>query len=130
MWKPPPPEPMRVYRDPSRRVLAGICVGIADYLGVGPLMVRLAAMLGLLLFTVPTAVAYVTLALVLPRRPARLYATRADEEFWRGMQSDPGGTLQSLRLRFRDMERRIRHMETLVTSEELPLRRGFRDLGA
>ena len=33
----------RLWRDTDRGILAGVCAGIADYIGVEPIVVRLAA---------------------------------------------------------------------------------------
>ncbi|CAH2600999.1 Envelope stress response membrane protein PspC [Rhodovastum atsumiense] len=121
--------PFRLYRNTDTRWIAGVCAGIADYLGVGPGLVRVIAVACLALFFVPTALGYVVLALVLRPRPAALFRDRGEEAFWRGVATDPPETVQALRRKFRDLDERIMRMETLVTSEEFELRRGFRDLG-
>ena len=121
--------PFRLYRDPARGWLAGVCAGLADYLGTSPGVLRGVVSLGVLFFTVPTVVAYVVLALVLPQKPPRLFADAEEEDFWRDVTTAPVEAVATLRRRFRDYERRIRRMEALVTSDELELRRGFRDMG-
>lgn len=118
----------RVYRDTERGWIAGVCAGIADYLGVEPLPVRLAAALCLVFFFVPVLVAYAVFALVLKPKPAALFASADEEAFWRTVRTGPGEVLHGLRGRFRTLDRRVGRMETLVTSDEFDLRRGFRDL--
>jgi phage shock protein C len=58
----------RSYRNPSKKrffrcrlrgKIAGVCAGVADYFGWDLLIVRLAAVIGLIFFTVPTLVAYI-----------------------------------------------------------------------
>lgn len=120
----------RIYRDPENGWIAGVCAGIADYAGVDPALVRVAAVLLLVFFFVPVLIAYVVCALVLKRRPPTAFASPAEESFWRDVRTEPGGTLHGLGGRFRALNKRVARMETLVTSEEFDLRRGFRDLGA
>jgi len=118
----------RIYRDPARGWIAGVCAGVADHLGVEPILVRLVAVLCLIFFILPTIVAYVAFALVLKPRPPALFASADEESFFRGLRSDPGSTLRGIRERFGRLERRLARAEALVTSDEFDLRRRFRDL--
>lgn len=120
----------RIWRDPEHGWIAGVCAGIADHLGIAPGLVRAAAVVGLVAFTVPTVVGYVALALALKPKPPELFADPAQEAFWRGLRADPQQSLDALRDRLRGLDRRLARAETLVASEEFELRRGFRDLGA
>lgn len=118
----------RIYRDPARGWIAGVCAGIADHLGVEPILVRLVAVLCLVFFVLPTIVAYVAFALVLKPRPSALFDSPDEESFFRGLRSDPGSSLRGIRERFGRLERRLARAEALVTSDEFDLRRRFRDL--
>jgi phage shock protein C len=119
----------RLWRDSDRGIIAGVCAGIADYIGVEPIVVRLAAVLGLVFFFPPTIVVYVILALVLRPKPPALYASPDEEAFWRGVGTAPADTLQSLKRKFVDLEARLAQMEGQVTSGDFELHRKFRDLG-
>jgi phage shock protein C len=119
----------RLWRDTDRGIVAGVCAGIADYLGIEPIIVRLGAVVGLVVFFVPTMVGYVILAVALRPKPSALYESRDEEAFWRGVNTAPADTFQSLRHKFRDLEDRLRQMETQVTSNDFELHRKFRDLG-
>lgn len=119
----------RVYRDTENGWIFGVCAGIADYIGVEPLLVRLAALLCLVFFFLPVLLAYAVFAIVLPPRPPALFASEHEEAFWRSVRAGPGEVLHGLNTRLRAVDKRIRRMETLVTSNEFDLRRGFRDLG-
>lgn len=121
--------PHRLYRDTENGRVSGVCAGIADYFGINRRMVRLAAILGLIFFFVPTFVAYLVLTVILPRKPARLYASREEEVFWRGVSAAPDDTLKALRNKFAELERRLRSMETGVTSPDFDLHRKFHDIG-
>ena len=123
------PNPHRLYRDTRRGLVAGVCAGIADYIGVEPIVVRLGFALALLLAFVPAVVAYIALAVILKPRPPTLYASREEEAFWRGVATAPDDTLQSLRRKFAELEARLRHMGTQIASREYELHRKFRDLG-
>lgn len=118
----------RLYRDPEHGILAGVCAGIADYLGVERIVIRLAFVLALVFFIAPAGLAYILLAIALPKRPPALYRSDEEAAFWRGVATAPDDTLAALRRRFGDLEGRIRAMERQVTSGELDLRRKFRDL--
>jgi phage shock protein C len=118
----------RLYRDPERGMLAGVCAGIADYVGLRPMQVRLLAILGLAFFFVPTVIVYVALAFVLQPQPADLYRADDEAQFWRHVRTAPRGALSELRERFRALEDRLARIESLVASEEYELRRKFRDI--
>jgi phage shock protein C len=119
----------RLWRDGDRGIIAGVCAGIADYIGVEPIVVRLVAVLGLVFFFPPTIVVYVILAVVLRPKPPALYASPDEEAFWRGVGTAPADTLQSLKRKFVDLEARLAQMEGQVTSGDFELHRKFRDLG-
>jgi phage shock protein C len=118
----------RLYRDPGNGLIAGVCAGIADYLGIERIVIRLAFVLALVFFIVPAALAYILLAIALPKRPPALYRSDEEAAFWRGVATAPDDTLAGLRRRFGDLEGRIREMERQVTSGDADLRRKFRDL--
>ena len=118
----------RLYRDPEHGLLAGVCAGIADYLGIERIVIRLGFVVGLVFFIVPAAFAYILLAIALPKRPPALSMSGEEAAFWRGVATAPDDTLAGLRRRFGDLEGRIREMERQVTSGELDLHRKFRDL--
>ena len=118
----------RLWRDTDRGIIAGVCAGIAGYVGVEPIVVRLVAVLGLVFFFPPTIVAYVILALVLRPKPPTLYASPDEEAFWRGDGTAPADTLHSLKRKFADLEARLGQMESQVASGDFDLHRRFRDL--
>ena len=119
----------RLWRDTDRGIMAGVCAGIAGYIGIEPIVIRLVAVLGLVFFFPPTIVAYVILALVLRPKPPALYASTDEEAFWRGVGTAPSDTLHSLKRKFADLEARLGQMEGQVASGDFELHRKFRDLG-
>lgn len=122
------PNPHRLYRDRERGKLFGVCAGLADYFGVDVFLVRLGVALGGIFFTMPVVGAYLLAALVLKNKPARVYASREEEDFWRTVATKPDVTIAGLKHKFREMERRLGGMETYVSSKEFELDRAINDL--
>ena len=118
----------RVWRDTERGWIAGVCAGIADYMGADPALVRVAAVILLVFFFVPVVIAYAVFAIVLKPKPPALFASTGEEAFWRDVRTEPGAALHGLTGRFRTLNKRLGRMETLVASDEFDLRRGFRNL--
>jgi phage shock protein C len=61
--------PRRLYRSRSDRMIAGVCGGLADYLGVDPTVVRLLTVASLLL-PGPQVLAYLLAWILVPEEPA------------------------------------------------------------
>ncbi len=127
----PSPNPHRLTRSRTNRVLCGVCGGLAEYLGWKPLHVRLLAVLGLILFHPATIAAYVVGCFVMKRAPLGPRGagrTAADEQFWRDVSTRPSETFSRLKHTFRGLEERIGRMERAVTTEEYRLKRAFREI--
>ena len=122
------PNPHKLWRNPGAGRVFGVCAGLADYFGVDAFLVRAAAVAGLIFFSVPVLIGYMLLALILPARPASLYRSPAEEEFWRAVTTRPDVTLSAVRHRFRDLEKRLRALETHVSSPDFETSRAIRDL--
>lgn len=120
-----------LYREPDRGWIAGICAGLARYYQVEPWVARLVAF-SLLLF-IPQIVfwAYIIGIFMLRKRPPAGHepsgSWRADPgrspapEF--GPRLAPRHGVRTLRVRFQDLEQRLRRLETHVTSREFTLAR-------
>jgi phage shock protein C len=122
------PNPHRLYRNPDRGVLAGVCAGIADYLGVRTWQVRLAAVILLFIFSFWTVVLYILAAIFLKRRPAEVFRNPEEERFWRSVSGRPLDTFSGLRHKFRELDARLAGLERHVTSDEFTLDREIRKL--
>lgn len=59
----------KLYKDSANGILCGVCAGIADWLGVSRLWVRIAALLSLVFMCGTTIIVYFVAALVLSNRP-------------------------------------------------------------
>ncbi|MFZ5610351.1 MAG: envelope stress response membrane protein PspC [Pseudomonadota bacterium] len=115
----------RFYRDRRAGKVMGVCAGIADYTGIEVLWIRLAFVL--LVFTPFSAMAiigYLAIGFLAPEKPRALYdEPAAEREFWRNVRTRPRATVHDVKLRFSEMERRLREMEAYVTSSQRNLDR-------
>lgn len=114
--------PHRLYRNTEQKIIAGVCSGLADYHGWSIPATRIITFL--LLFTPivgAVILAYVAMALILPKRPPEVYKSPEEEQFWRAASQAPAYTVGELRHRLREMEQRLRGMEAYVTSPRYEL---------
>ena len=58
----------KLYRSRDKRMIAGVCGGLSEYIGVDPTIVRLLFALGLFLGTL-TFWVYLVMMLVIPEEP-------------------------------------------------------------
>lgn len=121
--------PNTLYKDPKNGKLMGVCAGLADYTGVKTNYIRLALVLGAVFgFFVWIVIGYLILGFVLEPKPEGLYADAEEECFWREVRKRPQATSADLRRRFRDIDERVRRMESYVTSKRFKLDRELKDL--
>lgn len=122
------PNPHKLYRNPGAGKVFGVCAGLADYFGLERAVVRGVALVCVILFSAPVLIGYGLLAMLLPPRPTGLYASPQEEEFWRAVTTKPDVTLSAVRARFRDLEKRLRALESHVSTKEFEISRAIRDL--
>lgn len=120
----------RLYRSADRGFIAGVCAGLAEYFGVDATLTRVLVAVGAFFFPI-LILAYIVLALLLPKRPSMGYGgDDRDSELRRHVRAEPHATLDSVRHRFRDLDRRLQRLEKHVTSGRYNLDReldGLRD---
>jgi phage shock protein C len=119
-----------LYRDRDNGMIFGVCAGLADYFGFGTRVTRICVAIGALFF--PSIVSiYVILGLLLdPAPPAARERSGEDPEVRRRVRAEPHATLNSVRFRFRELDRRLQRLEKHVTSRKYNLEReldGLRD---
>ena len=121
--------PHRLYRNKRDGILFGVCAGIADFMNVSRLGVRLIFIISLFFFFPFTVMAYLVLAVFMKRMPDEPAVRDPNEaQFWQSVTLEPGDTLRALRHRFRRLDGRLAHLEREITSKDYDLRRQFRDL--
>ncbi len=126
----PGPNRHRLYKDPDRKVITGVCAGIANYYGWrDPNGLRIGwAFASFFFFPLPV-IAYFVLAFVLKPGPSiPVYESKEEENFWRTFTTRPRATFSELKHRFRALDARLADIERTVTSDEYGLRKEFRDL--
>jgi len=114
----------RFTRSTDRRVIAGVCGGLADYFGFNLGATRLIAVVGLLFAAPFTLLAYIGTVILFPSAPTQV----ADPQFQQTLRSTPKQTVTDIRARFRALDRRLARLEKYVTSSRYQLDREFRDL--
>ncbi len=119
-------EARRFYRSSDRRILGGVCGGLAEYFGFNLKATRILAVVALFMAPPFAVMAYLGAVILLPAAPSRKPA--ADESFRRAMRSSPTQTMSDVRRRFLALDRRLARLEKYVTSSRYRLDREFRDL--
>jgi len=128
-----------IYRDVKKGWITGVCAGIAERLAIKPIWVRI-------LFVVVTAVPhiiapiiiYLLLAFLIKPRDAAGSASPAGVQMaYRDLADsvtaplglNPASRVTDLKTRFASLDARLNNLEAAVMSDELSLRRKFRDIG-
>lgn len=135
--------PRRLYRDPARQKIGGVCAGVARYYGVEPWVVRCIAVTGLLFFPTIVFPAYWIAYFVMEKPPhldgerSRRRQRRRPEHGRRdrgrydhgspapelGPRLAPRYSLRNVQADLTEVELRLRRMETHVTSGQYELQR-------
>ena len=115
----------KYYLDRKHGKLMGVCAGLADYTGIDVLWVRVGTVLLTVLGGFPwTVIAYVAVGWLAPDRPREFAESDAEEtRFWQNVRAKPGRSIRDVRSRFRDIDRRLADVETIVTSQNSRLAR-------
>lgn len=121
----------KLYRDPARGRIGGVCAGFADYFGVETWVVRCIAITGLIFMGSLTLPAYFIAYFLMEKRPRFDDPERAAE--WRtdhrspapefGPRFSPRRSLRNIEADLREAELRLRRAESHVTSDQYMLRK-------
>ena len=112
----------KFYLDKQNSKWLGVCSGIADYIGVDVIWVRVSAIVLTLAGGFPwTLIAYWVTAWMAEAKPTGLYESPEDAKFWQGVRSNPARTTRDVRSKFRDIDRRLADIETMYTSRNTRL---------
>ncbi|WP_026375554.1 envelope stress response membrane protein PspC [Aestuariibacter salexigens] len=137
-----------LYRDPSRARIAGVCAGVAEYFGLEVWLVRILTVTGFFLLAGPfVLVTYVAAWFILDKKPGahktsfanhgRPKASMVDASddaddddrrvevkarVWQAGEP-PKQAFMDIKHRYNTIERRLRKLETYVTSKEYQLNR-------
>ena len=124
-----PPSRTRFYRDKRHGKVMGVCAGIADYTGFDVTLVRIAMLAAVLLSSGSIVPLYFIAGWVAPNRPHELEITDSeDRQFWQSVRTSPARTARDIRLRLKDIDRRVADIESYVTTENRSLAREIEQL--
>ena len=124
-----PPSRTRFYRDKRNGKIMGICAGIADYTGFDVSLVRITVIAAIFLSSGSIVPIYFLAGMVAPNKPRELENTDVEEtEFWRQVRRSPTRTARDIRLRLKDIDRRLADVESYVTTENRTLAREIEQL--
>ena len=124
-----PPSRTRFYRDRRNGKIMGVCSGIADYAGFDVSLVRIALVAAVFVSGGSILPVYFIAGMIAPDRPRELENTDVEErEFWRSVRRSPTRTARDIRLRLKDIDRRLGDVESYVTTENRSLAREIEQL--
>jgi phage shock protein C len=118
----------KLYRNPRRGVIFGVCAGIAEYFGFDINITRIVVAVGALFAMPMVCGAYVVLAFLLPTKEYTGTARDDGDPLEQQVRASPHDTLASVRYRFGDLDTRLQQLEKYVTSSRYKLDREFRKL--
>jgi phage shock protein C len=120
------------YLDKRNGKLLGVCAGIADYTGFDVLWVRAFTVLATVFGSGAPIIAYFVIGWMADPKPGSVYdleeAAPEDRQFWQKTRAAPGRSIREVRSSFRDIDRRLREIETSYTSSNNRLAREIDDL--
>lgn len=109
----------KFYLDKRNGKFLGVCAGIADYVGIDPLWVRVLTVLGVFA-TGWLILVYFAIGFLAEPKPAQLYesidADPEERRFWQKTRMSPRRSMREVRSSFRDIDRRLASIEAQYTS--------------
>lgn len=128
---------IKIYRNTTDAKIMGVCAGIADYLEIGPNIIRVFFVLAVLITNLWLGILiYFFLGFVLKPKLSP-YKEQAEEAGYSRYNYDrkndrlrPEISEQAMRERFQDIERRTNKMEAEITSKRFRLERELEKLSS
>jgi phage shock protein C len=126
-----------IYRNVTGGWITGVCAGIAERIGIKPIWVRIiVAILTVAAHFIAPVIIYLLLAFFMKPRGAAGSASPAGVQMaYRDLADSvtptaaSGRRVAELKARFARLDARLNNLEAAVMSDELSLRRKFRDIG-
>ncbi len=118
----------RLYKNPRKGFIFGVCAGVADYFAFDATVVRVMTVLGSMFAFPIVCIGYVVLGFILPVRPFDDSEPDRVDPVQRQARSDPHQMLSSVRHRARDLDARLQKLEKYVTSNRFKLDQEFQRL--
>lgn len=108
-------ERTRFYRDKVNGKFMGVSAGLADYTGIDAIWIRLGFLIATITMGWPILI-YIAMGMMAPNKPQHLYTDRKEQQFWQGVRQSPARTAREVKARFRDIDRRLAHVEEYYVS--------------
>lgn len=108
-------ERTRFYRDKVNGKFLGVSAGLADYTGIDAIWIRLGFLIATITMGWPILI-YIAMGMMAPNKPQHLYTDRKEQQFWQGVRQSPARTAREVKARFRDIDRRLAHVEEYYVS--------------
>ncbi len=134
---------MNLYRNTQRRVLGGVCSGIADHFEIDPIVIRILFVFGFIALAGPLLFWFYIIAwIMLSPKPRNNMETGNEEYAYEYDESErcyrrkkmfrysesPSVRIQKAKQRLNDVVNRVEEMENYVTSNRYRLDKEFADL--
>lgn len=98
-------------------MIFGVCGGLAEYFGIAPFWVRIATVVLFLMTGIwPTLILYFVAAALMKPSPVYPLRDSAEKDFYDAYTRVPKYTVQHIREKFQNLDRRIQRMEDIVTT--------------
>lgn len=118
--------PKGIYRS-RQGAIFGVCRGMAEHFDFSVFWVRCIAAVMLIVSGLwPAMILYILAALVMKPQPAMPLSSADEQRFYDDYTDSRHDAAQRLKRRFEGLEKRIRHMEDVVTSKEYDWERRLR----
>ena len=108
-------ERTRFYRDKVNGKFLGVSAGLADYTGIDAIWIRLGFLIATITMGWPILI-YIAMGMMAPNKPEHLYTDRKEQQFWQGVRQSPARSAREVKARFRDIDRRLAHVEEFYVS--------------
>ena len=113
----------KFYLNKRERKWLGVCAGLADFTGVDVLWWRVGAVLMTLFAAGPLLpIAYLVIGWMAEDKPSQFYGESVEnQKFWQKVRLAPSRSIRDVHASFRDVDRRLAHVERHYTSQNTRL---------
>lgn len=112
----------KFYLDKRNKKWLGVCAGLADFTGVDVLWWRVGAVVATIAGAGILPLIYIVIGLMADQKPNAFYEQSAeDKKFWQKVRVAPSRSIRDVHASFRDVDRRLAHVERYYTSQNTRL---------
>ena len=112
----------KFYLDKRNKKWLGVCAGLADYTGVDVLWWRVGAVVATIAGAGILPIVYIVIGLMAEPKPVDFYEeSPVDQKFWQKVRLAPSRSIRDVHSSFRDIDRRLAHVERHYTSQNTRL---------